>query len=85
MSNYATKSDLKNATGIDKSKFVKEGDLTNLKLETHELYIDKLEKIRGSIKSLKSKVDELDADKLKLVLVDLHLFVAHCTKDEFAK
>ena len=28
--NYATKADLKNTTGVDKSKFAKKIDLTNL-------------------------------------------------------
>ena len=31
LSNYATKSDLKSATGVDTSKFDKKGDLANLK------------------------------------------------------
>ena len=31
MSNYATKKDLKNATGVDTSDFTKNIDLTNLK------------------------------------------------------
>ena len=31
LSNYATKADLKNATGIDTSKFAEKVDLTNLK------------------------------------------------------
>ena len=46
LSNYATKSDLKNATGVDISQFAEKGDLANLKLEAHKLGIDKLEKYR---------------------------------------
>ena len=56
-SNYATKSDLKNATGADTSQFLKKDDLANLKSEVDKLDIDKLA--------------ELDADKLKLVPVNL--------------
>ena len=56
-SNYATKSDLKNATGADTSQFFKKDDLANLKSEVDKLDIDKLA--------------ELDADKLKLVPVNL--------------
>ena len=56
-SNYATKSDLKIATGVDVSKFAKKDDLANLNLETGELDIDYLV--------------ELDADKLKPVFADL--------------
>ena len=42
MSSYATKSDLKNATGIDNSKFVKEIDLASLKLDVDKLDISKV-------------------------------------------
>ena len=57
LSNYAIKSDLKNATGVDTSQFAKKDDLANLISEVDELDIDKLAK--------------LEADKLKPVLVDL--------------
>ena len=40
MSNYATKSNLKNSTGVDTSQLAKKDDLANLKLD-----IDKLEKL----------------------------------------
>ena len=40
LSNYATKSDLKNATGVDTLKFVKKVDLASLKSD-----VDKLELI----------------------------------------
>ena len=40
--NYATKSDLKNATGVDTSKFAKKVDLANLKSNADKLDIDKL-------------------------------------------
>ena len=39
-SNYATKSNLKNATGIDTSKFAKKVDLANLKSNVDKLGID---------------------------------------------
>ena len=42
MSNYATKADLKNATGIDTSKLAAKSDLTSLKAEVDKLDIDKL-------------------------------------------
>ena len=45
LSNYATKSDLKNATGVDKSKFAKKVDLANLKSDANKLDIDKLKNI----------------------------------------
>ena len=57
MSNYATKSDLKNATVVDTSQFAKKYDLYNLKSEIDKLDIGKL--------------SELDADQLKSILTDL--------------
>ena len=42
LSNYATKTDLRNATGIDTSKLVEKSDLDNLKVEVDKLDIDKL-------------------------------------------
>ena len=53
LSDYATRSDLKNATDVDKSQFTKKDDLANLKSEDDKLDIDQL--------------SELDPDKLKPV------------------
>ena len=41
LSNYATKGDFKNATGVDTSKFAKIVDLANLKSDVGKLNIDK--------------------------------------------
>ena len=70
-SNYTTKADLKNATGVDTSKFAKKVDLANLKSNVDKLDIDKLKKVPSGLISLKSKVDKLDVDKLVPVPVDL--------------
>ena len=45
MSNYATKADLKNATGVNTSKFPKKVDLAHLKSNVDESDIDKLKKV----------------------------------------
>ena len=71
LSNYATKTDLKNATGIDTSSFAKKVDLANLKSNVDKLDIDKLKNVPTNLSNLKSKVDKLDVDKLVPVLVDL--------------
>ena len=42
LSNYATKTDLKNVTGIDPSSFAKNVDLASLKSNMDKLDIDKL-------------------------------------------
>ena len=71
LSNYATKTDLKNATGIDTSSFAKKVDLANLKSNVDKLDIDKLKNVPTNLSNLKSKVDKLDVDKLVSVPVDL--------------
>ena len=43
LSNYATKADIKNATGADALKFAKKVDLASLKSEIDKLDIGKLE------------------------------------------
>ena len=50
LSNYATKTDLRNATGVDISKFAEEVDLASLKSEVDELDINKLEKVPTGLK-----------------------------------
>ena len=63
VSNYATKSDLKNATGVDTSKFAKKVDLASLKSFIDKLDIDRLKNVPTSLSNLKSKLDKLDVDK----------------------
>ena len=70
LSNYATKADLKNATGVDKSKFAKKNDLESLKSEIDTSDIDKLEKVPTDWNSLKSKANKSDVDKLVHIPVD---------------
>ena len=45
LSNYATKVDLKNATGVNASKFAEKIDLTILKSNVEKLDIDKLKNV----------------------------------------
>ena len=71
LSNHATKADLKNAAGVDTSKFAKKFALASLKSEAGDLYIDKLEKVPTDLSSLKSEAYKLDFDKLVPVPVDL--------------
>ena len=71
LSNYATKVDLKTATGVDTSQFAKIVDLANLKSNVDKLNIDKLKNVPTNLNNLKSKVDKLDVDKLLPVPVDL--------------
>ena len=70
LSNSATKANLKNATGVDKSKFAKRVDLTSLKSNVDKLDIDILKNVPTYLNNLKSKVDQLDVDNFVPVLVD---------------
>ena len=70
LSNYATKADLRNTTGVDTSKFVKKVDLASLTSNVDKLDIDKLKNVPTNL-NLKSIVDRLDVDKLVPVPVDL--------------
>ena len=72
MSYYATKSDFKNATGVDTSDFAKRTDLDNLKSDIDKIDIDKLKNVTSNLGNLKNKVDKLDVDKLVVTVpVDL--------------
>ena len=70
LSNYATKTDLKNVTGVDTSSFAKKTDLVHLKSDVDKLAIDNLKNLPTDLCNFKSKVDKLDANKLVSVPVD---------------
>ena len=71
LSNYETKADLKNGTGVVTSKFAEKVDLANLKCNVDKLHIDKLRNLPTNLSNLKSKVGKLDVNKLEPVPVDL--------------
>ena len=64
LSNYATKANLKNAAGVNTSKFAKRVDLASLKSNVDNLDIGKLKNVLTNLGNLKSKSDKLDVDKL---------------------
>ena len=51
--NYATKTDLKNATNVDTSTFAKKTDAVNLKSDVDKLDIDKLKQCTWWFKQFK--------------------------------
>ena len=61
---YATKADLKNATGVDASSFAKKIDLVNWKCSVYK-------NIPTNLSNLKTKVHILDVDKLVPIPADL--------------
>ena len=71
LSNYATKTDLKNATGIDTWSFAKKVDLAGLISNVDKLDIKKLKNFSTNLKNLKYKVDKLDVNKLLPLPADL--------------
>ena len=71
LSNYPTQTDLKNATGVDRSDFAKKTDLANLKPDVDKLDIKKFKNVPSNLSNLKSKVVKLDVDELVPVPVDL--------------
>ena len=71
LSNFATKADLKNATGIDTCKLAAKSDLVSLKAEIDKIDVDKLKAVPDDLSNLKSKVDKMDIGKLEFTSVDL--------------
>ena len=71
MSNYGTKSDLKNLECVDTSDFAKKADLTSLKSNVDELNINELKNVPSGLSSLKSKVDNLNIAELETTPRDL--------------
>ena len=72
LSNSATKTELKNATGVETSSFATKTDLANLESDVDKLDIDKLENVPTNISnSKKSKVPKLDVNKIGHFPVDL--------------
>ena len=71
LSNYATKTDIKNISHVDTSSFALKTNLASLKTEVDKLDINKLKSLPNNLSNLKTKVDKLDIDKLVPVPVDL--------------
>ena len=71
LSNYATRAEFKNATGVDTSNVAKRVDLPHLKSFLDELGIDQFKNVPTTFSSLKNKGDKLDVDKLVPIPVDL--------------
>ena len=70
LSNYITKKELNDATGIDAPNLAAKRDFAALKAEVDKLDINKLVNVPSGLNNLKTKVDDLDVDKLKTVPVD---------------
>ena len=71
LSNYATKTDVKNISHVDTSSFALKPNLASLKTKVDKLDIGKLKNLPNNLGNLKNKVHKLDIDKLVSVPVDL--------------
>ena len=87
LSNYATKTDLKNVTHVDTSSFALKTNLASLKTEVDKLNIGKLTTVPVDLSKLsnvaKNDVKKAVCDKLaaKVNIIDTNDFVLK-TKDE---
>ena len=59
LSNYETKRDFENATGVHTSSFAKKFDLANLKSDVDKLDIGKLKNLQTNFNNLKSKIPSI--------------------------
>ena len=69
LDNYATKADLKNATGADTSKFVKKVDLANLKYDIDKLDDNKLVPVPADLSKLSDVVKMMLLRKMYIMLL----------------
>ena len=67
LSNYATKTDLKNVTHIDTSHFALKTNLANLKTEVDKLDIDKLVPVPTDSSKLSNVVQNDVVEKLYMI------------------
>ena len=67
LSNYALKTDLKNATGIDTSKLATKSDLASLKAEIDKLDIEKLVPVLANLSKLSDIVKNDVVKKLCMI------------------
>ena len=72
MSNYVTKTYLKNVTGIDTSKLAAKSDWVSLKAEVDKIDMNKLKSVPTNLSNLKSKLEKLNIGKVETTPVDLN-------------
>ena len=67
LSNYATKTDLKNVTYVDISNFALKANLASLKTEVHKLDIDKLAPVSVDLSKLSDVIKNYVIKKLRMI------------------
>ena len=74
LSNYATKTDIKNTSHVDTSSFELKSNLISLKTEVNKLDIDKLKSLQNNLSNLKNKVDKSNNIN-EVIMAILNLFI----------
>ena len=92
LSNYATKTDLKNITHIDTSSFALKTNLDSLKIEVYKLDIDKLAPVSVDLSKLSDAVKNDVAEKavyeklaVKVNNIDTSEFVSRIREENSKK
>ena len=67
LSNYATKTDIKNISQVDTSSFALKTNLANLKTEVHKLDIAKLVPIPADLSKVSNVVKRMLLKKLHMI------------------
>ena len=84
LSNCATKTDVKNTTGIETLSLAKKADLADLKSNVEEFDRDELKNVPTNLISLKIKKDKVDVDQLVSAPIDLSK-LSDVVKNDFVK
>ena len=84
LSNYATKTGIKNIWHIDTLNFALKSNLGSFKTKVDKLDINKLKSLQNNLSNLKTKVDKLDINKIAPVRVDLSK-LTNAVKNEVVK
>ena len=84
LSNYTTKTDIKNIPHVHTSTFAIKSKLASLKTEVDKLDIDKLKSLLNNLRNWKNKINKLDIDKLTPVPVYLSK-LTNVVKNEVVK
>ena len=85
LSNYATKTDIKNSSHVDTSSFALKTNLVSLTTEVDKLGTNKLKTLSNNLSNLRNKVDKLNIDRLIPVPVDLSKLINEVKNDVVKK
>ena len=85
LSDYSTKRELKDVTGVDTSNLAAKRDFIALKAQVGKLDINKLVNLPSDLNNFNTKIDDLDAGKLRTVPIDLKKLCDVVSKENIKK